>query len=434
MKAKRENGFQGEQTRMNHSRWLPICSTILIVVLSFGQSMAEPNPENYMQGQLVPDPDNPRWLVTYDRKGNHEPFMVVGPADPEAFFYLRDEKHPEKLIQRLIDHGGNSIYVILDRTGDGPSHEQPYKGGEADNGIDEKILHEWYTWLKKADDAGIVTFFFFYDDDVNPWGRSSTVSPEERRLMKSVVDKLSPIKHLVWYFAEEYEEAFNSDRAQAWAKTLRELDPHDHVIGISTRGPEEFGEEDNPYVEQWGLQCNLCSDEDWHECAVNAWKILREDQHLNMLENTCVARGSQVRRRLWASAIGGAAVSMDWSNKIYNATVQELKDMKTIKDFFESSAVNITAPLDRLAYKSTKWVLAKPGENYIGYGVPGAAEMGFREMEGGTYRIRWLDCVTGESVYQTVQARGGSNSWSVPDHFSDEVALHAALMEDLILD
>lgn len=376
----------------------------------------------YMQGQIVPDPRNPRWLCRYDRKGDHKPFMLVGPADPEALLYM---ERAEELVKKLIEHGGNSIYVLADASGDNGLHKQPYIDGKASKGADPDMLDRWLKLFELCDDAGIVVVFIFYDDNVNPWGITGEVTEGEDRLMRQYVEKFGHLKHLFWYFAEEYEEAGNKDRAADWARRMKEIDPYDHIIGFSTVGYSGWGWQDNGDVEQWGIQCNKAGDDDWHDCAVGGWSEVGDMQQINMLENTWPLRGVAVRKRLWAGAMGGAAVNMDLSNRISNATIQELNDMRNMQRFFETTDLYNMGPDDKQASADTNYVLGGSEASYILYSRNCSSRLGLKSIVGGKYDFHWYDIAANRSVrHKALSVSGGSQSWTKPDGFGVEVALH----------
>jgi hypothetical protein len=82
-------------------------------------------------------------------------------------------------------------------------------------------------------------------------------------------------------------------------------------------------------------------------------------------------------------------------------------------------------PHDELKYGGTEYVLASPGYAYIIYASEKSEKLGLRNMVGGTYDMRWYDCVTGKSIQQNhTEISSGQQSWKKPGELGDEVALY----------
>ncbi len=395
--------------------------------------------EGPLPGQVMVDPRNPMWLCRFDPAGNHSPFIMVGPADPEGFLYMGTPnpdgtvKGPQmQMIVRLGRHGGNSIYVIAVRThggdavGDRAQWENPFIDRDPAKGVNPAILDQWDTWFRACDRYGIVVYFYFYDDGANPWGNcGQTVNDLEYAFMKQVVHKFDHLKHLIWNYAEEFEEGCNPGRVGDFCAKLRQLDRHDHIIGVSTLERCTFQLDDDPNVDQHAVQWNKSYLDDWHDGAVTAFRAAQNRYHINMLENTVEAHGDQVRKRLWAGIMGGAACTMNLWNDIQGATIRELMDMRNIQTFFESTDLYNMAPHDALAHAGTKYVLAKPGHSYIAYARTRIDTLGIKAMTAGFYDMHWYDIATGRSFRQkAVSVTNGDAAWPVPARFGAEVALH----------
>ena len=82
-------------------------------------------------------------------------------------------------------------------------------------------------------------------------------------------------------------------------------------------------------------------------------------------------------------------------------------------------------PRDDLATRSTKWVLARPGDCYIAYTYDYLDKIGIKNMAAGTYDLLWLDTVTGEMVPQAdISINWGNGSFDKPGYFGKEVAVY----------
>ena len=151
-------------------------------------------------GQLVVHPANPRWLVRYDPGGKHKPFFMCGPGDPEGFLY-RGKLRPDgtrdgdqlKLIKKLKGTGANCIYLMAVRShgGDGDKTENPFIDNDPKKGLNPKVLDQWDGWFAEMDKAGIVIFFFFYDDSARIWKTGDAVGMGEQRFIHDLVKRPS---------------------------------------------------------------------------------------------------------------------------------------------------------------------------------------------------------------------------------------------------
>jgi hypothetical protein len=93
--------------------------------------------------------------------------------------------------------------------------------------------------------------------------------------------------------------------------------------------------------------------------------------------------------------------------------------------FMEQTDFHTMRPSDSLAAHSTKWVLASPGHSCIAYTYAYDAAMGIEDLPAGSYRLMWLDTVSGQTVTrENVSVAGGEARWEKPSGFGNEVALY----------
>lgn len=147
------------------------------------------------------------------------------------------------LINKLIGTNANSIYLmgIRSRGGDGSSSHNPFVNNDPYQGMNNAVLDQWETWFDLMDANGITIFFFFYDDYIRvssslgwPLDSSNNLHPQEQLYIDTVVNRLEKYRHLIWVVMEEVQE-MGSDfvaHAKAIAKRIRQVDDHDHVIGV----------------------------------------------------------------------------------------------------------------------------------------------------------------------------------------------------------
>lgn len=397
-----------------------------------------------LPGQIVVDPENPRWLVRYDPRGDHKPFFMCGPGDPEDFLY-RGKRRPDgtrdgdqaDIIRRLKGTGANCIYLMAVRShgGDGGDDHNPFISGDPTKGLNEKVLAQWETWFAEMDAAAIVIFLFIYDDSARIW-KGDVVCDAERAFLEGLVKRFKHHKHLIWCVAEEYGEKLSRKRAGAIAAAVRAADDHRHVIAIHQNNGLKFHFADDPNIDQFAVQWNNTGGDALHRDMVKAFRAAGGKFNINLSENARhrdqIKRGdrSSLRRDNWACAMAGAHVMWlgAWAGKGKGAppTDEMLRDAGRLVRFFESTDFTHMEPRDELAHGATRYVLARPGHGYIAYTPDrtAGAKMGLKEMKAGTYRFRWLDPVTGKITTETKNVAAGNGAWPVPAGFGSEVAVH----------
>ena len=168
---------------------------------------------------------------------------MAGPGDPEDFLY-RGSRNVDgtrsgdqlALINKLKPTGANSVYLQAVRAGgDGPADHNPFINSNPNLGLNQDILNQWDNWFTEMDNHGIVTYFFFYDDDnagLNYFGRGDAVPANEQAFIRGIVDKFEHHKNLIWVVKEEYSEAYSTARVSNIAAAIRAADDSDHVIAV----------------------------------------------------------------------------------------------------------------------------------------------------------------------------------------------------------
>lgn len=386
-----------------------------------------------LSGQLMVDPTTNRWLV-YNRDNNgdglKDPFFMCGPGDPEGLLYLANAS---TLVSRLIPTGANSLYAIGIRSwGDGGTNEDPFiNHRDSHSGINQQIITNWRTILKPADDAGIATHFFFYDDTTQVGGemgwplQNGELHPEEKAYIDAVVNTLEGLKHIVWSVAEESQE-MGSDYFQHVSKIAQEIrlaDDNDHPITTHQLNGTNFIWADDTNLDQFAMQYNVPTAQNLHDGMIQAWGIANGRYNLNMAESANYGTGAVARQKNWAVATGGAYVMvLGWKDFL---NTSDLQQCGYLVDFFESTDFNTMAPHDELKSGGTTYVLANPGVSYIGYAPSLSGNMGFKGLtSGAVYTLKWLDTVSGNTVTQSQTTTASEQSWPKPTGFGSEVAVY----------
>ncbi len=380
-------------------------------------------------GQIVPLADNPRWLFRYPDR----PFFMCGPGDPEGFLY-RGELRPDgtrsgdqlELIRKLAGTGANCIYLMAIRShgGDGDATENPFIDHDPHKGLNPAVLDQWEVWFRAMDHAGIVIYFFFYDDSTRVWETGDAVGDEERQFIHGIVGRFKHHRNLIWCIAEEYQENFSARRASNIAAEIRAADDRRHPIAIHKLPGTDFSEfADDPNIDQFAIQLEKGSADQLHRWVVEAWRKAAGRYNLNMSEAPGFGTGRELREKIWACAMGGAYV-MVIGMDIATTPVEDLKACGYLRRFFEATDFVNMAPHDELRAGDTTYVMAAPGRTYILYGRRVLRGLGVRGLPAGRYMVRWVDCASGLRRQAIMRLRGGVPVLRKPTGFGRDVAAY----------
>ena len=381
---------------------------------------------NALPGQIIVDPAHRAWL----KRNGGGCVYLCGPGDPEGFLYrgrrradgTRDGDQ-DALIDKLIRHGGNCIYMQIVRShgGDGQADHNPFVGSDPAKGLAKPILNQWGKWFARMDEAGICVYLFVYDDSTRIW-TGDDVCPAERKFLAGVVNRFEKLRDLIWVVAEEYAERLSAKRVGNIAAAIRAADDHNHVIAVHKNNGLSFRElAGDANIEQFAIQWNVPTAEQLHDGMVKAWKLAAGRYGLNMSE----AKGhtADMRRKNWACAMGGAH-AMVLGMDIASTPPAELRHCRIQQRFLEAADLNAMAPHDELAAAGTKYVLADPPRSYVAYADRLEGMLGLKGVLAGAYHFTWLDCVTGKTVVQrNVPIRRGERSWARPEGIGTELAV-----------
>ncbi len=379
-------------------------------------------------GLIQVDSNNPAWL-RYQGAGSH---FLCAPGDPEGFLY-RGTRNPDgtrtgdqaTLISKLAPTGANGIYLMAVRShgGDGGPTENPFVDSDPTKGLDQDILKQWETWFSAMDKAGIVIYFFFYDDSARIWNTGDGVGAAEKKFVEDLVNRFEKYDHLVWVVGEEYSERYSKARASAIAATIRAADDRKHVIGVHQLGGLDFDFPNDPNIDQFTIQYNQNSAAQLHSGMVQAFKTAAGKYNLNMSEAANYGSGATARQKSWATAMGGAYV-MILGMDIASTPVADLEDCGRLRNFMEAAPLSDLSVHDELAAGATQYVLADPGSSYVVYAANAQGDLGLKGMTAGTYDLQWFEPATGKSQSQAgVSVAAGEVTFSTPSGFGAELAL-----------
>jgi CubicO group peptidase (beta-lactamase class C family) len=391
-----------------------------------------PNPPQPLPGQVVIDPDDARWLKRHG--GSH--LFICGPGDPEDFLY-RGTRNPDgtrtgdqvALIRKLIEHGGNSIYLQAVRTHGGDAKadttHNPFVDSDPAKGLDARILAQWDEWFTMMDANSILIYFQFYDDSARVWNTGDAVRSEERAFVEGIVRRFSRHRNLIWIVAEESEERYTHARVNAVAEIIRRADPHGHVIGNHHLNGTTFKSwRPGSPLRHFSMQMAAATGAEAHAAALGGLRNAAGRYQVIFAESTKTpADVAGMRRHAWGSAMAGV-MPMLLQMDIAGTPVEALQQCRILQRFFESTDFHAMSPHDELKHTETSYVLADPGRSYLAYGENVATELGVSRLPVGKCTVTWLDCVTGRTMTEQHQfSAPGARSFRKPAQLGSECAI-----------
>lgn len=423
-------------------------------------------PEAPVVGGLVPDPTYPRRFKSF----GGGPAFIASVGSPEGFLYrgTRTAAGPQTggdqqaIIDEMIARRINCLYVIgfNDRRygGDGDRTEvdgNPFIDADVTGNVDADVLNQWYGWFQQLDAAGIIVLFNIYDDliDVLPGQRmfwdlqaSGALHPQENKYVTAVVNKLKPLKNLVWSINESANKTYPASHVPRWkaiAARIRALDAFGHPIGIGLVG------EDDPNVTPGTAMVLYANDPniDLHLAQhVRPTSIANMYSIMNGFWNAAAGRyavmlaqqlptpanGATGRRYSWAAAMAGAYVMQaeGTAGRIWDVLGSpdaDLNQLGYMKSFFQGiPTLNAMVPRNDLAFGNTQYVLAVAGQSYVAYSAAATSNLGVKGLVANArYDLKWLDTVDGSTVVQSnVLVTTASKTFTRPASIQPEAALY----------
>ncbi|MCA9264710.1 MAG: serine hydrolase [Planctomycetales bacterium] len=399
-----------------------------------------------LPGQLIADADAPHALM---RNGGRHVF-ICGPGDPEGFFYRGERQadgtrkgDQESLVRRLLEYGGNCLYVQAVRShgGDGAADHNPFVDHDPARGINTAVLDQWETWLSILDDHGVLIYFFLYDDNADPWKTGDTMGADETAFVRSIVNRFEHHRHLVWVVAEESEEALSPSRAAQLANFIGEIDDHQHLIGNHHHSSTKFKsyQPGGPF-NHFAMQLNVAIDDVYAQTRM-AVDAARGNYSLIYAENTETPQDADHwRRHAWTVAMAGAQpmlLGMD----VASTPDAALRQCRILSEFFEDTDFWTMRPDNRSAALPARAPLLL--RNTVGAFIAWSAFpsnllavdnlQNGETLQNGEYELLWLDCMTGRRVEGATVAVGGRVQLEKPTSIGDEFAVYGSPVEPIAL-
>ncbi|MBW2526853.1 MAG: hypothetical protein JRI23_21900, partial [Deltaproteobacteria bacterium] len=321
----------------------------------------------------------------------------------------------------------NGTYPIAVRShgGDGTADQNPFIDSDPANGIDTDILAQWESWFTIMDQERITIFFVIYDDAALVWDTGDTVGAEEQAFIETLVDTFEHHEQLIWVVAENFPAALTAPRVAAIAGIIRAADDHDHVISVGRFDGSAFEFASDPNVDQLAFESTLTTASELHAQVLPVFAAAAGAYNLNLSGVDYGAGGDGYRRRMWAVATAGAYV-MHAGQNILDTPVSDLEECGRLREFMERVDLSGMAPHDELAWGGTDYVLAVPGERYVGYAHhEPATDMGLSSLPARTWQLSWFDAATGTRAEETVTTSGGGDaSFPKPTSIGEPAAFY----------
>lgn len=383
-------------------------------------------------GPLTVDALNPRWLVK-----DGAPYFFCGAGDPENFLHRGTRNadgtrtgDQDAIIYEMFGTNANILWMTAVRShgGDGGPTENPFINNDPNQGVNTAVLDQWEEWIAMLDEAGIVTFFVFYDDGARPWNTGDVVGPQENAFFTAVVNRFEDYDHVIWCMGEEYEEAYSVARVTALAALITSLDGSGHPIAGHQHEGTVFHFANDPNIDTHAMHCGPSNTPtSLHTKVVQAWTNAANRYHVIMAEAIDQYSGDRTaaRKLSWAAAMGGSTVMVHGLN-IANTPAEALADCGRLRSFFAQVPFAMMAPADALKRGATEYVYGAPGVGHLLYASSGTGSLGFSASvaAAGPANLHWFDPITGTTAVQIgVPVAVGDNLWARPPGIGAEAAL-----------
>jgi hypothetical protein len=421
---------------------------------------------NAMPGGLIVAGSNPGYL----KYNGGRAVFLSGPDNPETFLYLgalnpdgtRKDGAQQAIIERLARTGLNAFHFILWRMnrsnlkGEGDDSHSPFIDHDPSKPLNEKVLDQWEGWLTALERAGVNVHLEFYDDatDVRKIGwdmdRNGNLHADEVRWISGIVRRFKHHKNILWGIQESCNKLPRSRTPyfRRVAALIAEVDNYNHPIVASFVVPNDPEGDDHPdrvspddYIGDPHIRVITwlhvhSHKEDYERQHQEYLNYARRDRaNFVVMKNETYHHprsGAAARRYMWSCAMTGLHTLESYHDadplktpERYRTPDETLREDAHIAAFMGQTEFYKMSSHDALAAGSTKWVLAQPAISYIAYTYDYSGPMGLKEIPTGSYDLLWFDTISGAKVEQRgVTVTTANVTWSKPDEFGNEIALH----------
>jgi hypothetical protein len=420
-----------------------------------------------MPGQIIVDPANPRWLK---HNGGRRCFLF-GAGNPEEFFFL-GKRRPDgtrvggrqsDIIKKLAGTGANTFHVLALRDsrynlepGNGAPDGNPFEDSDISGKLDDDILSQWEGWLGEMEAAGLNVLFNFYNDfddyeEKAGWklDAQGNLHPQEKYLVGTLVNRFKHHKNLIWALEESCNKLSRAkqQRLKKVAELVARTDNFHHpiaqmfqVLYYDEVHPDKVSPEDyvnDPYVKvmTWGHYATKDKklppvEQYYQELVEHGQQAAGRYVLLNTEVDKHPTASAASRLYGWTSAMANvyAANAYHRPDKT-NVPHETFQDDGRIRTFMEGTDFHRMSSKSDLKTGSTLYVLASDAGSYIAYSNNATHDMGIRNVQGGTYLLRWLDAVNGNTAEQVAAVTAGAQVWPKPPAIGAEVALYVKRLD-----
>ncbi len=424
------------------SSWIdyfPVSKTM--VLFRFNQGVT-------MDGQLIPDPMMPSWLVHNNDGDNNDypdPAFYCSTGSWDGFLYggrmhedgtrsgdqiemIRDAKTWEGLSVRVVaikNEADQDAHNLLPGT-----LQVPWDHDEQGKQLNESLLEQWDDWLTELDNNGIIIQFYFYDDAEHAKilfasaDKDAPVLPEETKFISDIINRLDHHKNIIWGIGMANQK---SDRIRAIAEVIRNSDKHNHLITVPEASITDINLQSRLYPLQFAItRSDRETPEEIYQAVRNTlYKTSdRNPVHISISTTEIAPERASIRKQLWAAVMAGASgITVENGNKESSSEIQE--DCQNVTNFIRSTYYIRTEPREELCFSGTKHILASTGRCYIAYTDQQEGSIGIKGMPAGRYEMFWYDIQNNQYERGKIEVRQSQDYiWKIPSGYGKEVALY----------
>ncbi len=423
-----------------------------------------------MPGQIIVDPANPRWLKC---NGGKRCFLF-GAGNPEEFFFFgkrqadgtRTGGRQSDMIKRLAGTGANTFHVLALRDsryniepGNGAPDCNPFIDSDISGKLDEDILNQWELWLGEMEAAGLNVLFNFYNDfddyeEKAGWklDAQGNLHPQEKYFVETLVNKFKHHKNLLWAIEESCNKLSRAkqQRLKKVAELVARTDNFHHPIAQMFQilyydevtpdkvSPEDYVNDPNVKMMTWGHYSTKAKglpavEQYYKELVGHGEEAAGRYVLLNTEVDKHPTAGAVNRLYCWTSAMANryTAMSSHRPDKT-NVPRETYQDDGRIRTFMEGTDFYRMTPRSDLKNGDTRYILASDADSYIAYSNNAVQNMGIRNVQAGTYLLRWFDTVDGGTVEQVLAVTAGDQIWSKPPKIGAEAALYVKRLDGVV--
>jgi len=342
--------------------------------------------------------------------------------------------------------------------GNGTPDGNPFVDSDIAGKLDDDILGQWEGWLGEMEAAGLNVLFNFYNDfddyeDKAGWklDAQGNLHPQEKYLIETLVNQFRHHTNLIWALEESCNKISRAkqQRLKKIAELIARTDNFHHpiaqmfqVLYYDEVHPDKVGPEDyanDPYVKvmTWGHYSKAKGlppvEQYYRELVGHGQQAAGRYVLLNTEVDKHPTVGAASRLYSWTSAMANmyAANAYHRPDKT-NVPRETFQDDSRIRAFLEGTDFHRMSPQSDLKNGSTLYVLASDAGSYIAYSNNATRDMGVRNLQAGTYLLRWFDTANGNTVEQVAAVATSDQVWPKPSAIGAEAALYVKRLDGVV--